>query len=330
MICYLQLYRCYDSRLSATERSPALYGVDLQPTRRRFETKNGSCNTILEIKDESPKQYNDTSVRPFEDLLDSQARMEWLWMFFGQVKVFSTEFHEGAHYAKQPEHFIPIIDHLEQLHENGYVHGDIRAYNMVLNYPECEIACRTQLLEGLDGQIYVYNLILDFAGCQKAEGWLIDFDFGGKIIGDTGKTLENSTEKNQHQNPKYPKGYYHWLSDGFRLGREGENITYDHDWYALGHVIFSLHELVYPENFKDFDLHRAIDGYYYINLKDRFQRDFCLKLEREDFHSLEGGPAKYLRDYLQLLAKNGFNLKPGHPLRFALKEKYIGSSYGSN
>ena len=30
--------------------------------------------------------------------------------------------------------FLPIINHLEQLHRQNFVHGDIRAYNMVLQY----------------------------------------------------------------------------------------------------------------------------------------------------------------------------------------------------
>ena len=51
-------------------------------------------------------------------------------------------------------HFLPIIDHLEQLHSQGFVHGDIRAYNMVLQY--------------------------DTTKPEKPDkGWLIDFDYGG-------------------------------------------------------------------------------------------------------------------------------------------------------
>lgn len=83
-------------------------------------------------------------------------------MFSGQIKIISTEYHEGIHYAKLPEHIFPIIDHLEQLHENGYVHGDIRAYNMVLKYPKRENIYRGHLLEKLDGQIYLYGLVLAY------------------------------------------------------------------------------------------------------------------------------------------------------------------------
>ena len=135
---------------------------------RRFETKNGSCNVSLEILDKPSKQSTDKLVSPYEER----------WNGFGCFvdKVISTEYHDGVHYAKRPERYLPIIDHLEQLHKNRYVHGDIRAHNMVLNYPdsECELLCSRCLLEKVDGEMRAYNLVLDFADCQKLEGWLID------------------------------------------------------------------------------------------------------------------------------------------------------------
>ena len=313
----MKLYRCYDSRLNATERSLTLYGADLRPTRHRFETKHGSCNSILEILDEPPEQFSGTTILPLKKLIKSEARIEWLWRFCGHVKVISTEYHEGIHYAKRPEHLLPIVNHLEQLHENGYVHGDIRAYNMVMNYPERELCCRTKLLENLDGQIHVYNMILDYADCQKCDGWLIDFDFGGKIVIENG--LGNNVGNKEHQNPKYPEGYYRRLPDGFRRGNEGEYITFDDDWYALGKVIMESHELEFSEIFKDPDVrNEKIPIYSYLRneLRDVFFGS------TGSFSSLEGGPAKFLRDYLQLVAKNGFSLKPDAAFQLSLKEKY--------
>ena len=229
----MKLYRCYDNRLRPTERSPALYGVPLHPTKRRFETKNGRCDNVLEIADDRHSDSNETPVHPFGQLPQCQITMGWLWKFCGQVKVICTEFHEGVHYAKRPEHFIPIIDHLEQLHENGYVHGDIRAYNMVLKYPEPEHCFRTRMMEQLDGEMGAYNRVLDYIGCQKSDGWLIDFDYGGKIITGTDNVVENTTGNVDKINPKYPKGYVGRLDDGLRQGVAGNIITYDDDWFAL-------------------------------------------------------------------------------------------------
>lgn len=307
----MKLYRCYDNRLQPIERSPVLYGVELQPTRRRCETKNGSCNNVLDISDKS-ERFSDTSVLPFGHLPQCEDIKEWLWMFSGQIKIISTEYHDGIHYAKLPEHFFPIIDHLEQLHENGYVHGDIRAYNMVLKYPKRENIYRGQLLEKLDGQIYLYSMVLDFLGCQKSEGWLIDFDFGGKMS--TVIPSAESTTSISTKNPIYPKGYEDSLPDGLRRGKEGESIEYDHDWYALGRVILDSHELRYSGDIKQIDLLRI-----YFDLKDVGHEKFGYT---SDMSLLEGGPANFLRNHLQLAAKHGFYFRPESRFAFSLKKVY--------
>ncbi|KAG7337538.1 hypothetical protein IV203_014651 [Nitzschia inconspicua] len=65
---------------------------------------------------------------------------------------------------------------LQALHEAGFVHGDIRAYNTVSK--------------------------------DANEGWLVDFDFGGKSGEQT-----------------YPKGYRRNLDDGIQMGTEDGVIT---------------------------------------------------------------------------------------------------------
>ena len=92
-------------------------------------------------------QFGDYVENYIEDI-------DWLWKYQGRLLVISTPYHEGVHIATRPNHFLPIIDHLEQLHSQGFVHGDIRAYNMVLQYD-------TTKPETPD------------------KGWLIDFDYGG-------------------------------------------------------------------------------------------------------------------------------------------------------
>jgi thiamine kinase-like enzyme len=61
--------------------------------------------------------------------------------------VFETPFREGRHVAKKPGISCQLFK--PQLHEDGFVHGDIRGFNTVFSENE-------------------------------GEGWLIDFDFGGK------------------------------------------------------------------------------------------------------------------------------------------------------
>ncbi|CAB9515909.1 unknown protein [Seminavis robusta] len=60
--------------------------------------------------------------------------------------IIAVPFRTGGHQAKQPAAFVPIIQQLQELHKKGFVHGDIRACNIVF-------------------------------GEDPKEGWLIDFDF---------------------------------------------------------------------------------------------------------------------------------------------------------
>jgi serine/threonine protein kinase len=116
----------------------------------------------------------------------------------GPLLIIATTYRPGGHEAKKPTSFVPIINALEELHRQGYVHGDIRAFNTVF-------------------------------GEGENPGCLIDFDFGGRAKG-----------------VSYPRGYRRTLDDGARIGEEGHKICKWHDWYALGKLIFDVHELEYP------------------------------------------------------------------------------------
>jgi serine/threonine protein kinase len=184
----------------------------------------------------------------------------WLWTCRGQLKVIVTDFRVGVHYATEPHHFVPIIDHLEQLHANHYVHGDIRAYNMVLKYNQSRTTKN-----------------------DECEGWLIDFDFGGKITDETGN--------HPKYNPKYPLGYVTVLADGSRQGERGNNISYADDWYALGRVIFFCHSLSLV-GIRDFEL-----------------RDFKDNFLAENGVYTSPSVAQSLRDFLILTSQKGATLE---------------------
>jgi hypothetical protein len=59
------------------------------------------------------------------------TKWQWLWQFGGELLVMETVFHEGPQYALSPIEFIPVVQFLQTMHENGYVHGDIRCANIV-------------------------------------------------------------------------------------------------------------------------------------------------------------------------------------------------------
>ena len=77
---------------------------------------------------------------------------EFIWKFDGQQLLIATEYMSGSHEARITGGFLPIMDELTKLHQNGMVHGDICVFNMVF-FPA------------------------DDAG--KPQGYLFDFDFGG-------------------------------------------------------------------------------------------------------------------------------------------------------
>jgi serine/threonine protein kinase len=72
-----------------------------------------------------------------------------LWVHQGGLYLIVTRFLKGNHYASHPGQFVRIIEHLQELHERGFVHGDIRGFNTVFS---------------------------DIPGNCR----LIDFDFGGR------------------------------------------------------------------------------------------------------------------------------------------------------
>ena len=154
-----KVYRSYDNRLRCTERRPNVY-VHCPIVKEHYKdilylADKPDPSDIHPLGNPMPPSYIDKYLESL-----GKADHEWLWEFKGQLKVIATPYHEGKHYAIRPDQLIPIVDCLEEMHKNGYVHGDIRAYNMVLSYDD-------------DG--------------NNPKGWLIDFDFGGHVKSESPK-----------------------------------------------------------------------------------------------------------------------------------------------
>ncbi|KAG7337537.1 RIO1 family protein [Nitzschia inconspicua] len=168
--------RCYDNRAWKTDRNPEVYLSGVVGDVEVIFGDTNFGNHHVDTK-EPPNPFEELWTRSSQDLL-----------------ITAVPYRDGRHYAESPADFLPIIGQLQALHKAGFVHGDIRAYNIVFK--------------------------------DDKEGWLIDFDFGGKSDVQT-----------------YPKGYQSALSDGIRMGTEGEAITKHHDWYALGTLMFTIHKI---------------------------------------------------------------------------------------
>ena len=181
-----------------------------------------------------------------------QHRRDWLWTGRGKLLVIGTRYRHGRHYAEKPTDFLPIIEHLEHLHGNEYVHGDIRAFNMVLggstrakadsvdtavetakDFGSGGIVAMRRFLKGTFNRVFRAESTSGndgSVGFNADKGSLIDFDFGGE----------------QGEMTKYPQGYKQDLPDGLRIGQEGKVIQYKDDWHALGQVIFTYHGFCPP------------------------------------------------------------------------------------
>jgi hypothetical protein len=171
--------------------------------------RNRVADTVLDVADDNPAG---TGLLEFGDpspLSPDGAAIDWLWKCSGKLLVIAIPYIKGRHYATRPTDFLPIIEHLEYLHSRGYVHGDIRAYNMVFKDPEL----------------------------HESRGCLIDFDYGGKLVADETKFKASVTSV------KYPANYKGVLEDGHRRGLGGQPIEFRDDWYALVQVILLIHNV---------------------------------------------------------------------------------------
>jgi hypothetical protein len=204
--------------------------------------------------------------------------IDWLWDYKGELQVISTTYYDGVHYATHPLHFLPIINHLESLHSQGFVHGDIRAYNMVLPRD----AANTN------------------AGIED-DGWLIDFDYGGKA-----KIVT------------YPKGYKPTLADGDRAGEAGKPITIMDDWQSLFGLILHRYDFIPEskggygiiEDSEDDATANAYEGKL-SRLRNQLMIYCEIDPERVTYNEVSRlkSPPALLREYLELVSK-GYTIKP--------------------
>jgi hypothetical protein len=107
--------RSYDSRFRKTERSPVIYRDE-----KCEDIVGGPVEVVLESPAERSKEKEDRGVDP-----------PWTNTCAIQLQIIAFPYKEGNHYASKPTDFIPIIEQLIKLHKLGYVHGDIRGYNVV-------------------------------------------------------------------------------------------------------------------------------------------------------------------------------------------------------
>ena len=165
-----------------------------------YDGLNNETETVMTLKDVGKTdvlQFGEVSAGHTQSMLFRDERNPER----GQVMVIAVPFRKGSHICKTIDQAIDMVKWLQNMHDKGYVHGDIRAFNLVFS--------RTRSVP-------------------------IDFDFGG-----------------QEGEVRFPRGYQTLLDDGNRTGCEAGNlIARKHDCKALNHVLTSLHEFDYGEDWK--------------------------------------------------------------------------------
>jgi hypothetical protein len=257
--------RSYDTRFCPTSCSPHVYlnakvkesyGKVLEEDPMQLDLPTLGRPLLYLAK--HPSAAENTDVCNFGNTSDIQQiaevmRQNWLWDNSGKLQLIETAFKEShqpnMHVAQRPGDFIPIINHLQHLHEQNFVHGDIRAFNMVF-----------------DGE----------------DGRLIDFDMGG-VVGET----------------CYPQGYQNHLPDAMRCGVGFHLIEKQHDWFALGKVIFTFHMFQEPDK---------------LGQQDQLLLEFVKMSRRFNKFGTVDRPSEVVTDLkglLKQLDSNGWTCKQG-------------------
>jgi hypothetical protein len=215
--------RCFDNRFRNSGRSDVVY-------------RDGG-NIVDDVVKEIQIEPNSATINDWEDFIFGKNAN-------GSFLLISIPYLRGKHVATRPKAFLPIIDHLVAMHQQGLVHGDIRACNTVLDYKD------TTSIDDDD----------------DPKGWLIDFDLGGCVGIAT-----------------YPDGYNVWLPDGVRVRvPSGTNIEKWHDWYAFGQLIFTAHKFTRPIDSRKVTLEEqsfvGLMEKFWLDIRERPRDDIVVQL----------------------------------------------------
>jgi serine/threonine protein kinase len=85
----------------------------------------------IHIKDADPMEFGTRG--------ENHNLSDRLWEFKGQLMILSSPHIPGRHYATSVSQLLAAVERLESLHNKGYVHGDIRAYNIIFGFGTAEL-----------------------------------------------------------------------------------------------------------------------------------------------------------------------------------------------
>lgn len=139
--------RGYDNRVRSTPRSPIVYKniPELIHYEEVIKVEDPGISDLLQFGEllgpENQNQHDHLCSMLFYDETVSKR---------GQMEVIAVPFIEGTHKFTTINQALDVVRFLKHMHEKGYVHGDIRGFNLI-------------------------------ASDQEGASQPIDFDFGGRV-----------------------------------------------------------------------------------------------------------------------------------------------------
>jgi serine/threonine protein kinase len=129
--------------------------------------------TVFECQDPNFNELRSSDNAPND-------KKEWLWQFWGRLLILEVPYYEGRHFAESPSELLSVVEWLIELHEAGYVHGDIRPFNVVFHEKE------SRLIDlDLGGKLS--------EGPTYPEGYVVSVD-GISRLGKAGKQITKSDD----------------------------------------------------------------------------------------------------------------------------------------
>jgi serine/threonine protein kinase len=116
--------------------------------------------TVFECQDPNFNELRSSDNAPND-------KKEWLWRFWGRLLILEVPYYEGRHFAESPSELLSVVKWLIELHEAGYVHGDIRPFNVIFHQ---EKSCLIDLDLGgklADGPIYPVGYVWNVDDIQR-------------------------------------------------------------------------------------------------------------------------------------------------------------------
>jgi hypothetical protein len=126
LVCFQKyVLRSYDNRAWPCIRSPRVY--------KNWEKLKTTMIPIILVQDDDESNTLDFGVALDGDEADEKTMLfsKWNGSKGGKVEIIAVPYQEGSHECTSIIHVLSLLLYLKEMHDAGYVHGDVRGFNIV-------------------------------------------------------------------------------------------------------------------------------------------------------------------------------------------------------